>query len=250
MKKKPFYKSPVLYTVLALIAAALFLTAGIGSARAALTEFSQDHTSEVRLDDIGLTLLENGKEVAYRNYDKAKADGSWTTNNPGGLFSEVPDNIVFGKKYTEELSLQNTGTIDEFVRVEIYRYWLDKDGKKTNLLSPELIEVELNTEGGWIEDPDADSKTTERTILYYSSLLGAGETSAPFTKSVEISNKLAKEVSQKVEGNTIITTYKYDGVQFCVEVKADAVQNHNAADAIKSAWGIDASISGDTLSLN
>ena len=110
--------------------------------------------------------------------------------------------------------------------------------------------MELNTEGGWIEDPDADSKTKERTILYYSSVLGAGETSAPFTKSIAISNKLAKEVSQTVDGNTIITTYKYDGVQFCVEIKADAVQNHNAADAIKSAWGIDASVSGDTLSLN
>lgn len=250
MKKKQFWRSPVFYTVLALVAAVLFLTAGIGSARAALTEFSPDYTSEVRLDDIGLTLLENGEEVAYRNYNKEKADGTWSTNNPGGLFSKLPENIVFEKKYPEELTLKNTGTIDEFVRVEIYRYWLDKDGKKTNLLTPEMIELELNTEGGWIEDPDADSKTKERTILYYSSLLNAGETSAPFTKSVAISNELATEVSQKVEGNTIITTYKYDGVQFCVEIKADAVQDHNAADAIKSAWGIDASISGDTLSLN
>ena len=97
MKKKQFWRSPVFYTVLALIAAVLFLTAGIGSARAALTEFSPDYTSEVRLDDIGLTLLENGEEVAYRNYNKEKADGTWSTNNPGGLFSKLPENIVFEK---------------------------------------------------------------------------------------------------------------------------------------------------------
>ena len=49
---------------------------------------------------------------------------------------------------------------------------------------------------------------------------------------------------------TITTTYDYDGVTFNVEAQVDAVQTHNAEDAIKSAWGVDAQISADgTLSL-
>ena len=35
--------------------------------------------------------------------------------------------------------------------------------------------------------------------------------------------------------------YKYDGVQFFVDVDVDAVQTHNAKDAIMSSWGVDAS---------
>ena len=46
-------------------------------------------------------------------------------------------------------------------------------------------------------------------------------------------------VSAKQTGTTITTTYDYEGKQFCLEVTADAIQEHNAADAMKSAWGID-----------
>ena len=36
---------------------------------------------------------------------------------------------------------------------------------------------------------------------------------------------------------TITTTYEYDGASFVLEATVDAVQTHNAEDAIKSAWG-------------
>ncbi|MCI8549582.1 MAG: hypothetical protein HFI68_03120 [Lachnospiraceae bacterium] len=42
------------------------------------------------------------------------------------------------------------------------------------------------------------------------------------------------------KGDVITTVYKYDGVEFHVDVEVDAVQTHNAQDAIKSAWGVDA----------
>ena len=44
---------------------------------------------------------------------------------------------------------------------------------------------------------------------------------------------------------TITTTYEYDGAQFVLEATVDAVQTHNAKDAIKSAWGVDVNISDD-----
>ena len=49
---------------------------------------------------------------------------------------------------------------------------------------------------------------------------------------------------------TITTAYDYDGLQFCVEASVDAVQEHNAEDAILSAWGRKVSISNGSLSLN
>ena len=48
----------------------------------------------------------------------------------------------------------------------------------------------------------------------------------------------------------ITTSYAYDGYRFCLEAEVDAVQTHNAEDAVKSAWGVDVNIAQDgTLSL-
>ena len=61
-----------------------------------------------------------------------------------------------------------------------------------------------------------------------------------------------KTETKTVDGKTvttITTTYTYDDQFFALEVQADAVQTHNAEDAIKSAWGRDVTISGTTLSL-
>ena len=52
------------------------------------------------------------------------------------------------------------------------------------------------------------------------------------------------DAAVETKRNTVTTTYKYDGVEFHVDVEADAVQTHNAQDAIKSAWGADASAFG------
>jgi hypothetical protein len=43
------------------------------------------------------------------------------------------------------------------------------------------------------------------------------------------------------DGKTItesITWLAEDGYQFWIEVEVDAVQNHNAKDAVRSAWGL------------
>jgi len=130
--------------------------------------------------------------------------------------------------------------------------------------SPDLIDLNLvNLGTDWIEDEEA--RTAERTVLYYKNLLyaqgnmpedmasGATET-APFADTLTIDDSIAKKVSQetKKEGQytTIITTYDYDGVSFRIEVEVDAVQEHNAQDAVWSAWGRKVTVGEDgSLSL-
>lgn len=91
-------------------------------------------------------------------------------------------------------------------------------------------------------------------FLYYSRLLPAGEITDPFTDSLRINDIIATKVSQEVTQNgslqMIKTTYDYDGTGFCVEAKVDAVQDHNAQDAIWSAWGRRVSVNNGILSLN
>lgn len=101
---------------------------------------------------------------------------------------------------------------------------------------------------------DKEASTEERTVLYYSDVLPAGSTTVPFTDTLRINDAIASKVTQEVSQNKglkmIKTIYDYDGVMFCVEAKVDAVQDHNAEDAIESAWGRSVSVHGKTLSLN
>ena len=77
--------------------------------------------------------------------------------------------------------------------------------------------------------------------MFYKGILKSGKETKPFADTIRIDGKLASEAKVETKGNTITTTYKYDGVEFHVDVEVDAVQTHNAQDAIKSAWGVDAS---------
>ena len=62
---------------------------------------------------------------------------------------------------------------------------------------------------------------------------------------------MTETVSQDADGNkTITTVYEYDGYRFNLEAEVDAVQTHNARDAIKSAWGVEVNVADNgTLSL-
>ena len=62
--------------------------------------------------------------------------------------------------------------------------------------------------------------------------------------------KVNQTETRTEEGTVITTEYAYDGYSFQVEVEADAVQTHNAADAIKSAWGVDVNVSEDGNSIS
>lgn len=238
------------------LAIGLLLFSSIGGARAALNYYSEVYQSMIQTQDIGVTLVENGREISNRDYkynrETAMADGTWD-ESAGTLLSEMlgeGESLKLGNQYEEKLSVRNSGTIPQYVRVSVYRYWLDKDGKKLQELSPELIDLNFN-KSGWLLDEDASTK--ERTVLYYSSQLEPGGESSPFVDGLTIDAKVANTVTQKVEQQgsykNITTVYDYDGVQFVVDVKADAIQNHNIEDAAWSEWGRRVSVNNGTLRL-
>ena len=226
-------------TTMALLALAVILLAAsaLGSTRAALTYFSDNYTAQLEVSHIGVTLVENGKDISSRDY--AGSGDAWKESQ-GELLKDMlgkEEKVALGKKYDEKLTVRNSGAIDEYVRVSIVKSWTDKDGNKVTSLSPKLIDLGM-TGNGWIKDEN--NSTEERIMLYYPRVLKSGEMAPAFADSIRID-----------DGHTVITTtFNYDGVNFNLEAEVDAVQTHNAKDAIKSAWGIDVNVASDgTISL-
>jgi hypothetical protein len=233
-------------TILLAAAAVLLVTSAVGSTRAALTYYSENYVAEVEVHNIGVSLIENGDVVAATNYGQvddndAKYKGVLLEN-----LLEEGETFVPGKTYKEVLSVGNTGTIDSYVRVILTKSWVDEDGNKDTTLDPALIDLHL-TGNGWVEDKEASTK--ERTVLYYTDVLATGETTPLFADTLSINENISTKVFEtrvEKDGYTTITyEYAYDGYTFCVEAEVDAVQTHNATKAIKSAWGVDVTVSED-----
>lgn len=295
-KLKKILFSPVGTIGMFALAMILLLSSSVGGAQAALTYFSETYTSRIQMYDIGVTLQENGERISWRDYGSREgdngsrvADGTWEENT-GRLLEHMLDNpdspqgekepLQLGKVYREELNVRNSGMINQYVRVTIYKYWMIKENseegsdasykkmERTQELSPELINLHLLYNGcdgnsgyrnGWLLDEKAS--TEERTVLYYENLLhcsgqeGEGmptETSL-FADTLTIEGAVADNVEQKItqteNGTMIETIYKYDEVQFQIEVHVDAVQEHNAEDAAWSAWGRRIHVQDGVLSL-
>ena len=249
MKKKKF---PFRVTTAVLLSASAVLLIGstVGSTRAALTYYSENYGAEVTVSNIGVSLLENGETVSRRDYD---SNGEWNETSGALLADLQEETIVPGKKYDEALAVSNSGSIDSYVRVILNKSWTDSEGSTDQNLSPELIDLNLLTDNGWIIDEDAS--TAERTILYYTNILPAGETTPALSDTVRIDPAVADKVTEEVTTDengykTITFTYAYDGYTFELEAEVNAVQTHNAQDAIKSAWGVDVDVADDgTISL-
>ena len=260
MKKHRLKKSVGIFAML-IVAAGLLIFSTVGGARAALTYYSQTYSTQFDMFDIGITLLENDNPVHQRNFDAKdhafhEAGSQLLLNWPEGQGFE------FGKTYEEKLAVQNTGTIDEYVRLTVRKYWakVSEDGtvtKRTDL-DPSLIKVNFINEEQWLRDSQFSDDKTERTVLYYAKPIAKGEKTVPATDWITVDTNVkavleSVDVQKSADGakTVITTTYTYNGLNFVLEAEADGVQTHNAVDAIKSAWGRDVTVSADgTLSLN
>ncbi len=239
--KRMSKKSIVLFA----LAIILLLASAVGGTRAALV-MSSEYQSSIAMSQIGVTLLENDEAISHRDYNGEDWD-----EETGALLTDLTDFKV-GASYDEQLAVENSGSIDSFVRVQVYKYWgtQNEDGTVTKAanLDPSRIDLHFCEDNGWI----TGSTTDERTVLYYSKILkGADNPDSPneavsalFADTIKIDNAVATEVekSEPDENGVITTTYSYNGKQFFVEVEVDAVQTHNAADAMLSAWGVNATI--------
>lgn len=244
-KNRSFSKKTV---VLLAASAVLLLSSAVGSTRAALTYYSENYSAEVTVSSIGVTLVENGEDISYRDY--LHKDDQWSEATGTLLTNMIPEGEKFtlGKTYQEEISVKNSGVIDSYVRVILTKSWKDADGVKDTTLTPELIGLGLVTDNGWVIDEAAS--TTERTVLYYTDILKAGESTPAMTDTLRIDpavgTKVLKTVTTEENGyQTITYVYEYDGYTFTIDAEVDAVQTHNAQDAIKSAWGVDVTVGAD-----
>ena len=229
-------------------AAVLLLGSTVGSTRAALTYYSENYSAQMNMQSIGVSLLENDKVVSSRDY---VSNNEWKGTSEGELLTDLlgkDDTFTPGKKYNEAINVKNSGTIDTFVRVIITKSWQDKEGKKNTTLSPDLIELNFLTDNGW--QIAKDQSTTERTVLYYTKAVATGDSTPALSDTIRINPSIAKDVTKHVDGYTITYTYKYDGYTFHVDAEVDAVQTHNAKDAIKSAWGVDVNVSDDETTMS
>lgn len=216
-KKRNAYVTGALFV----LAIGLLVFSAVGSARAALNV-----QSEVLKSDIG--MLEIGVELD--NADGA-VSGSALLDGMVGTGEKLKPGMI----YERPVSVSNSGAIDEYVRVVVYKYWQNKDGEKDARFDPEMIV--LGYEDGWTKDTAAPKTYDEREIWYYTDgPLVSGESKA-FLKSVQINDEILTLCTQKTVGNKIYTIFEYDGAQFCIEIEADGVQTHNAQQAILSAWG-------------
>lgn len=210
-------------------AAVVLLVVGLGligygdidSAWAILNIQSDDYLAEIVLDEINVGLLErNEGETEARQI--ANNTNLWTAETDSLLTKLVPEGQQFtpGKTYMEELRVINNGAIDEYVRVTVYRYWM-RDGEKAVDLDPGIIDLHFVT-GDWTIDPEAS--TDERTVLYYCvGAVAPGEATSPFTDTLTVSTEALSN--------------QYAGAEPHIAALVDGVQNHNAGEAITSAWG-------------
>ena len=247
-KVKAILRSPIFTVVLFVAAAALLLSGTVGATQAAPRIQSQDYRAEVQLTNIETALTEQGTVVEgdgtllLKSFaDANTADGlSWdaTANDGAGAVK----GFAIGKKYKEELAVRNIANasergIPQYVRVSVYKYWVDEKGDKVPELDPKYIELNFVEKNGWTID--TASSTRERTVLYYTgddpqtALLDPQGNSPAFTDTIRISEKVMNATEKAADGSTI----DYNNKRFMIKAVVDAVQDHNGEKAMISAWG-------------
>ena len=279
MKRK--HRSPMISAVMFLAAVVLLFAGTVGGTQAALQVRSSNYYSAFDLDHIGVSLYENGTKVAYRDYGQTAAskfdeqqNGMLTLKKLSGTDAEgnpISDQqFRLGKKYPFVITARNSGTIDQYLRVTVYKYWtalgknekvetngwfhgLDSTKLTDKMYDPSLIELSFGDEAyntsAWIRDEG--SSTAEREVYYYRSQLAPSTEESPiYTEALFDHLKISTAAAQKAavsktetEGKTVTTyTYAYDGLGFVVEVSVDAIQTHHARKAMTSVWGTDSAV--------
>lgn len=217
---------------IALFAAAILLlsSGGFLGVKAAPLVIGQYYDATLQLDAIAVDLYKDGEAAGDNLLDDI------TTVNPG-------------KVYNENISVFNSGTAPEYVRLVVRKYWTHKDKSgnvvKDTKVDPSLIELTM-AEGWQLNKSESTSENTpagETSVYYFSDQLSP-KAEQRAIQSVRVSDEVLKDVTVDVsdkspEGKTVYTyTYKYNGYSINIEAEAQAVQTHNANDAIQSVWGV------------
>lgn len=259
---KKIRRSPVVTGFLFLLAVVLLFAGGVGGTQAALQVFSDNYYSAMDMKYIGVSLLENGVDTSTRVYGTTAASG-FTDKMDGNLVLKKLENdpsFQIGKKYPFVITAVNSGEIDTYLRITVYKYWANV-GKEEPIFEkgwfhglsdvttkfidkehdPATIRLGYGGKEGyntsaWILDEA--SSTDERDIYYYIGILPTGGETDPLFDKLWIDPSVAKTAKVTTNGNVTTYTYAYDGLGFVVQAETDAIQTHHARDAIRSAWGV------------
>ena len=266
---KKIRRSPVVTGLLFLLAVVLLFAGGVGGTQAALQVYSDNYYSALNMKNIGVTLYENGKDTSNRIYGKTAAS-DWKERQDGELILDrLGDDPYFkiGKKYPFVITAGNSGDIDTYLRITVYKYWVKiGEGEEFGLkgwfhgisnstskivddsLNPAMIHLGYGGSEGynsssWILDTSPSTSTVERDVYYYIGILPSGDKTEPLFDTLWIDSSVAKAptitTATTDDGKTITSyTYEYDGYGFVVQVETDAIQTHHARAAIRSAWGM------------
>lgn len=146
-----------------------------------------------------------------------------------------------GDVRSRQVFVRNSEQYDLYVRIGIEKYWTDRDGGKVFEANPALIEVLNNQPENWIEVPDPAS-AGEKTYYYYKLPLKSGQSTDHVMNQIKISDQITKQVEQAGE---VVLDFTKLATQ--MNITADAVQATSAQSAMKAAWGVTATLDGDTL---
>ena len=256
---KQFFRRNGAFLFLLAIACFTLIYSSANVTRSKLTYESELYKGGVTVDNIGVSLYENGSFVARRDNVKINdgtnsADNAWDRSDndsdsdaDGVLFTNLLGTekyLKLGHKYKEELTVKNSGAIPQYARILIRKYWADESGKRVDR-DPSLIDLELNLDA-WKIDEEYEAETAacpEMVVLYYPELLNAGDVTPPATETLTVKGLAAatahKTTTRNPDGSTTVrTVYDYDGLQFHIEAEVNSVQQHNTSSAMASAWGV------------
>ena len=167
-----------------------------------------------------------------------------------GYKDGVLGSVEPGMLYKETLAARNGQDIPVYVRMTVRKYWVEVNedgtaGDKTTVLAPKYIHLTYGNEDYNKDEWTLDkSVSTEESKTYYcKKAIEPNGDSAELFDQLIIDNKLTERSEDEVtEGDNGVTTikyvYKYDGYAFMIEADVQAIQTHNANEAIESQWGV------------
>jgi len=134
------------------------------------------------------------------------------------------DELVPGGIIKKEVAVQNTKDLPMYVRVVLYKYWMDVNEERTKANKDYQAITEdiyiCGTTSDWIiGEGDED----EQLILYYKKVLQPGETTSSFMKSIELTDAFGNTLENRGIG---------------IEIEANGVQIYSAQEAMMSEWGV------------
>ena len=207
--------------ILMVIAGVLVLTTMIGGTLAAFQANSSQGISNITTKDLDIFISDKGNTEETIDSKNYKSD----------VYKAMP-----GSKMDENLTIAfaSSQNYDSYVRAIVYKAWGKTDADSVfqksfdHSLDIQSIKIIPEKEEDWIIVNEDD----ETVVMYHKkplSMEGIKETTK-FIDEIAISMNLDNQYADK---------------SFVIEASVDAVQAIGGSDAIKSAWGVTASLDGE-----